>query len=90
MQAGNSSPVSASCPLSSFERACLELDVLSHVLSLHPLTHLTIPALVQEVIARFRPGDEGRDLESAIRDLTMAGLLICANGLVVPSETALQ
>jgi hypothetical protein len=67
-----------------------EQIVIDHVLVLHPKTHLTIPALVGEILAGctdFSPGDE---LERAVRDLVCAGSLYCEGGCVFPSASLLR
>jgi hypothetical protein len=67
-----------------------EQIVVDHVLILHPATHLTIPALVGEILAGcadFAPEDE---FERAIRDLVCAGGLYCERGCVFPSADLLR
>jgi hypothetical protein len=61
---------------------------LMHVLHRHP-TLLTIPDLVREISASDDFG-EGDSVERAVRDLTGVGLLLCTNGVAVPSPAALR
>lgn len=63
--------------------------VLMHVLDLWP-ERLTIPDLVREITAGAPAYDEGDAIERAVRDLTGAGLLHCAGGLVEPTRAAVH
>lgn len=63
--------------------------VLTHVLDLHP-TRLTVPDLVREITAGAPALDEGDAIERAVRDLTGAGLLNRAGGLVEPTRAAVH
>ena len=62
--------------------------VLIHVLTRQP-TLLTIPDLVREITAGSEDkASEGDAMERAVRDLTGVGLLMCPNGLAVPTPAA--
>lgn len=63
--------------------------VLDHVLTLHP-DHLTIPALVQDMVAGCIGFEDGAELEGAIVRLAGRGLLSLQRGLVVPTGAALD
>jgi hypothetical protein len=71
------------------EGARAERAVLDHVLTLHP-DHLTIPALVQDMVAGCIGFGDGAELERAIVELTGRGLLRIQSGLVAPTRAALD
>lgn len=78
----------AASPGPEAEGARAARAVLDHVLTLHP-DHLTVPALVQDMVAGCIGFTGGAELERAIAQLIGAGLLSVQRGLVVPTGAAL-
>lgn len=72
-------------PISKYEQI-----VIDHVLVLHPGTHLTIPALVGEILASYTGFLSGDEFERAVRDLVCAGSLRCEGSRVFPSDALLS
>lgn len=65
--------------------------VLRYVIALHRSgRHLTIPALIQELIEDVGDIEGGTKLESAVRDLDRDGLFCCQRGCIRPTEAGLQ
>ena len=65
--------------------------VLRYVIALHRASkHLTIPALVGELIDDAENLAGGAKLECAVRDLDRDRLLCCQKGLIHPTAAGLQ
>jgi len=62
---------------------------LAHVLAIQP-THLAIPELVRELTGGSEEFAEGDNFERAVLELTLAGLLWCPGGVVLPTRAALR
>ena len=65
--------------------------VLRYVIALHRSgKHLTIPALVRELIDDAEGISGGTKLECAVRDLDRDGFLCCRTGLLHPTAAGLH
>lgn len=62
--------------------------ILDHILTLHPNSHLTIPALVREILGTSEASDSGMEVECAIRDNVSGGTLCLKAGVLWPTRLA--
>lgn len=73
------------------DNADCKVAVLRRVIALDDIgKHLTIPALVQQMIEDGANVGEGAALECAVRDLNRAGLLRCHKGYVHPTPAGFR